>query len=144
MNLVSNKKSSSTCSESHVGNFIQNLNSNQYQQLLNMLSTHLTTSDNSTGHHEPSSTNTYSASTCFSVSLSSDFSSTCFWIVDSGATRHICSNASLFTALRLVQNYTVTLLNHAQISVAFFLVISSFVISSFSRMLFIFLSSNSI
>ncbi|KAL5563154.1 hypothetical protein UlMin_032901 [Ulmus minor] len=106
-------------SEPHVGNFIQNLNSNQYQQLLNMLSTHLTTSENSTSHQEPSSTNTYFVGTCFSVSLSPVFSSTCFWIVDSGATRHICSNASLFSALRPVQNYTVTLPNRTQISVAF-------------------------
>ena len=84
-----------------------------------MLSTHLTTSDNSTSHYEPSSTNTYSAGTCLSVSLSLVFSATCFWIADSGATRHICSNASLFTVLRPVQNYTVTLPNRTQISVAF-------------------------
>ena len=84
-----------------------------------MLSTHLTTTVAPTSHHDSPSAITYSACTCFSISLSPVFSSTCFWIVDSGATRHICSNANLFIALRPVQNSSVTLPDHTRLAVAF-------------------------
>ncbi|KAL5565662.1 hypothetical protein UlMin_028826 [Ulmus minor] len=116
VNQVSNQPSFSSSSEPNVGNFIQNLNSNQYQQLMTMLSTHLTTTDAPTSHYDSPSATTYSAGTCFSVSLSPIFSSTCFWIVDSRATRHICSNANLFIALRPVQNSSVTLPDHTRLT----------------------------
>ena len=58
-------------------------------------------------------------SICFSVSLNPIFSSTHFWIVDSGATRHICSDANIFTTIRAIQNSAITLPKHTQIAVAF-------------------------
>ncbi|XP_068661644.1 uncharacterized protein [Aristolochia californica] len=42
-----------------------------------------------------------------------------FWIVDSGATRHICSLAPAFISLHVVSHTTVTLPNHSQILVHF-------------------------
>ncbi|KAL5577040.1 hypothetical protein UlMin_018739 [Ulmus minor] len=116
VNQVSSQPSSSASSEPNVGNFIQNLNSNQYQQLMTILSTHLATNATPISHHDSPSATTYSAGTCFSVFLSPIFSSTCFWIVDSGATRHICSNANLFIALRPVQNSSVTLPDHTRLA----------------------------
>ncbi|KAA8530341.1 hypothetical protein F0562_005050 [Nyssa sinensis] len=65
---------------------------------MSMLSTHLTTFASSTNHQESSAaTTTYSA----------------------GATRHICSNANLFTTMRAIQHSTVTLPNHTRIAIAF-------------------------
>lgn len=42
-----------------------------------------------------------------------------FWIVDSGASRHICSNTNAFISLRPIQNSTITLLNKTCIPVHF-------------------------
>lgn len=41
------------------------------------------------------------------------------WLVDSGASRHICSNASEFTSIRPIQHSTVILPNHTSIPVHF-------------------------
>ncbi|KAA8523936.1 hypothetical protein F0562_010359 [Nyssa sinensis] len=100
------------------GGFVQNLNSNQYQQLMSMLSTHLSSSTKVTNALDPSQTNCL-AGICFSVSLSPLFSSNQFWIVDSGATRHICSQASAFVSLHSIHHTIVTLPNHSQILVHF-------------------------
>ncbi|XP_068646331.1 uncharacterized protein [Aristolochia californica] len=51
-----------------IGSFVQNLNSNQYQQLMSMLSTHLSSSAKVTTAPESSTTNCL-AGICFSVSL---------------------------------------------------------------------------
>ncbi|KAJ0018876.1 hypothetical protein Pint_10931 [Pistacia integerrima] len=67
------------------GGFVQNLNSNQYQQLMSMLSTHLSSSAKVTNAPDPGQTNCL-AGICFSVFWSPLFSSNRFWIVDSGAT----------------------------------------------------------
>ncbi|KAJ0097721.1 hypothetical protein Patl1_29149 [Pistacia atlantica] len=54
------------------------------------------------------------------LSLSSPlFSSNQFWIVDSGATRHICSQAGAFVSLHSIHHTIVTLPNHSQILVHF-------------------------
>ena len=42
------------------------------------------------------------------------------WIVDSGASRHICAYRTLFTDLQPIHNSTVTLPNHSTILVLFF------------------------
>ncbi|KAK0593195.1 hypothetical protein LWI29_032697 [Acer saccharum] len=97
------------------GGFVQNLNSNQYQQLMSMFSTHLSSSAKVT---DASPANCL-AGICSSVSLSPLFSSNQFWIVDSGATRHICSQASVFVSLHPIPHTTVTLPNHSQILVHF-------------------------
>ncbi|KAL5556239.1 hypothetical protein UlMin_038475 [Ulmus minor] len=75
------------------GSFVQNLSSNQYQQLMSCM--------------------------CFSVSLNPIFSSNQFWIIDSGATRHICSQTNAFISLHPIHHTTVTLPNHSQILVHF-------------------------
>ncbi|XP_031259419.1 uncharacterized protein LOC116117549 [Pistacia vera] len=100
------------------GGFVQNLNSNQYQQLMSMLSTHLSSSAKVTNALDPSQTNCLTG-ICFSVSLSPLFSSNQFWIVDLGATQHICSQASAFVSLHSIHHTTITLLNHSQILVHF-------------------------
>ena len=53
------------------------------------------------------------------MSLSPLFSSNQFWIVDSGATQHIFSQASVFVSLHPIHHTTVTLPNHSQILVHF-------------------------
>ncbi|KAL5779742.1 hypothetical protein ACOSQ2_010479 [Xanthoceras sorbifolium] len=67
------------------GGFVQNLNSNQYQQLMSMFSKHLTSSVKDSNDREASHTS-YRTGICFFVSLSDIFSSNHLWIVDSGAT----------------------------------------------------------
>ncbi|XP_068650569.1 uncharacterized protein [Aristolochia californica] len=79
-----------------IGSFVQNLNSNQYQQLMSMFSTHLSSSAKVTTASESSTTN------CLA-----------------GATRHIFSQAHAFVSLHSVPHTTVTLPNHSQILVHF-------------------------
>ncbi|KAL5540434.1 hypothetical protein UlMin_044950 [Ulmus minor] len=91
---------------------------NQYQQLMSMLSSHLVTSVKTTPDQRDVPAVSYTTGICFSVSLNHVFSSTQFWIVDSGATKHICSNAAAFICMRSIQNSTVTLPNHTRIPVS--------------------------
>ena len=49
--------------------------------------------------------------------MKSYFHSAQLWIVDSGASRHICSNANMFLSLKPVWNSTVTLPNNASIPI---------------------------
>ena len=42
------------------------------------------------------------------------------WILDTGATRHICSYKSLFLRVKSLQNSSITLPNHSSIPVHFF------------------------
>ncbi|KAI9198311.1 hypothetical protein LWI28_013676 [Acer negundo] len=81
-----------------------------------MFSSHLTTSIKSDSDQDVT---TYPTGICFSVSLSPIFSSNHIWIVDSGATRHICSKASAFVCINEVKHATVTLPDHTQIPVHF-------------------------
>ncbi|KAL5542038.1 hypothetical protein UlMin_009748 [Ulmus minor] len=78
--------------------FVQNLSSNQYQQLMSMFSTHLT-NPTKVNNGPNSSQSNYLAGMCFSVSLNPIFSSNQLWIIDSGATRHICSQTNAFISL---------------------------------------------
>ena len=64
-------------SSNSFGGFVQNLNSNQYQQLMSMLSTHLSSSTTVTDTSNPSQTNCL-AGICFSMSLCPLFSSNQF------------------------------------------------------------------
>ena len=100
----------------NVGGFIQSLNSNQYQQLMTMLSSHLASSI-PTPAAQDNATVSYATGTCFLVPLKSVSHSNHFWIVDSGATRHICSNANLFTSLKPIWTSTVSLPNNTKIPV---------------------------
>ncbi|KAL5547625.1 hypothetical protein UlMin_002856 [Ulmus minor] len=96
------------------GSFVQNLSSNQYQQLMSLFSTHLTNLTQVNNGLDSSQSNCL-AGMCFSVSLNPIFSSNQFWIIDSGATRHICSQTNAFISLHPIHHTTVTLPNHSQI-----------------------------
>lgn len=98
-----------------IGNFVQILNPNQYQELMSMLSTHLTSS--ATVNNQNNDIISYAAGICHSISVNPIFSSKEFWIVDSGATKHMCSIADAFENMRIIDGSNVPLPNHKQISV---------------------------
>ncbi|KAI9162142.1 hypothetical protein LWI28_024264 [Acer negundo] len=101
-----------------LSNFFQNLNSTQYQQLMTMLPTHLASSSKSINELQPTTAASFTIGTYFSVTLSEVFSSPQYWIVDSRATRHICSIASAFISLHHIKNSIITLPNHTKIPVS--------------------------
>lgn len=98
-----------------IGNFVQSLNSVQYHELMSMLSTPLASS--STASNQDSNSISHTAGICYSLSVNPIFSSKDFWIVDSGATKHVCSIADAFVNLRTIDGSNVTLPNHTQIPV---------------------------
>ncbi|KAL5831852.1 hypothetical protein ACOSQ4_017206 [Xanthoceras sorbifolium] len=56
---------------------------------------------------------------CLSFSLNVIFPSSHVWIADSGATRHICSQAQVFISLKAITHTNVTLPNQTKIPVIF-------------------------
>ena len=85
---------------------------------MTMLSTHLTTSSVKATEQQDSPSISYLASICLSVSFNSMLSSSFVWIVDSGASRHICCNANAFISLKKISNSRVTLPNNVSIPVS--------------------------
>ena len=84
---------------------------------MSLLSTHL-----SFGAHITDSTDTpstsYTSGICSSISPNHSFSSSShLWLVDSGASCHMCSHSHLFTFLTPTHHSTVTLPNHTSILV---------------------------
>ena len=73
---------------SHVGSFLQNLNTEQYQQLMTLLSTHLSTSAKESTQQEAAQqdvpSTSYVVGICLSASITPNFSSMKLWIIDSG------------------------------------------------------------
>ena len=100
----------------NIGNFIQSLNTNKYKQLMTMLSSHSASSILASNSPD-NPTISYAASTCLLVPVTSVSYSNHLWIVDSGASRYICSNANMFTFLKPVWNSTVSLPNNTKIHV---------------------------
>ena len=98
--------------------FLQTLSADQCQQLLAMLSSHLTSTGRPLDQIDSPST-LYVTSRCFSVFIHPILSYTNYLIVDSGASKHICSHACLFIFLEPIKNATVTLPNCASIFVQF-------------------------
>ena len=98
------------------GNFLQHLNNAQCKQLINLLSNHFSTIVRANDSSDVPCTS-YAIGICFSVSMNQDFSSPQFWIVDSGASRHICSNAHAFAIMRPIQHSSVTILNQTSIPI---------------------------
>ncbi|KAK6123801.1 hypothetical protein DH2020_042455 [Rehmannia glutinosa] len=88
----------SSSSQPLPGDDLSILNPQQCQQLIAMLSNRMSTF--SMDSHTPAQDTTHSTGTCFSVSLDSSISSSRFWIIDSGASRHICCHRHAFTSLR--------------------------------------------
>ena len=99
----------------NIGSFFEHLNSAECHQLMTMLSTHLI---KTTDQADCPSTS-YTTCTCLFVSVNLVFSSSNTWIIDSGASRHICANAYDFIAMRPLHGSTVTLPNKTSILVHF-------------------------
>ncbi|XP_022897798.1 uncharacterized protein LOC111411504 [Olea europaea var. sylvestris] len=93
---------------------LHTLNPTQYQHLMSMLSFHLKAVklDLETG-----TSSGKESGTCFSISINPSFNSSRHWVVDSGATSHLCSDHSAFDILRPIENAFVILPNHVQVPV---------------------------
>ena len=100
-----------------VGNFIKNLNVNQYQHLMSILSTHMHSAPKSPKPQPNIPSTSYSACICFSIALNPMFASSKFWIMDSGASKHICADGNSFLVLQPISNTSITLPNNSQIRV---------------------------
>ena len=83
--------------------------------LLDHLSSTAQTSDQYSTTSNPSSS--FTTGICLFASSHIIASSLSNWIVDSGATRHICSNANAFLSLKIIHNSTIHLLNNTCILV---------------------------
>lgn len=125
VNQISNQVTNSSSPEDHtaksdanVENFFQNLDNTRCTQLMNLLAQHITSTSMSVDHLN-SSTSTCSASICCSVSIDHLFSSSSTWIVDSGASRHICTDISKFVPIHPIVKSNVLLPNHSSIPVYF-------------------------
>lgn len=78
-------------SDGDIGRFVQTLNPVQYQQLMNVLNTHLRAAKLNSEISVNFGANSGKASgTCFSISIHPTFNSPRHWVVDSGAMIHIC------------------------------------------------------
>lgn len=95
--------------------FFASLNADQYAQLMSMLQSHLGTSTSPT---TPKSEVNHIASTCLSTS-STDTKFLQVWVIDSGASTHICCNQSLFVNLLPAMNTSVTLPDQKKFSVGY-------------------------
>lgn len=77
---------------------------------MSMLSTHLATSSNTGAADHQDNNGPYNAGICYSVNPI--YTSKEIWIVDSGATEHVCSIAAAFTKMRIINGP-----NHTQLPV---------------------------
>ena len=95
---------------------VSSLSVDQCDQLIGMLSTRLVASTSSIAdvHSTSLTAGTYAVNNYGSFS-----SSNSIWIIDSGASRHICVDRSSFPTLKQLHNSTVTLPNHTTIPVHF-------------------------
>lgn len=97
-------------------NVLQGISNQQYQQLMTLLSPHFSSQIKDTPP-ESTTSSTYTSGICLSISMNDTFSSVHYWILDSGASRHICSNLKAFINLRPVQNSNVILPNNTSLAV---------------------------
>ena len=81
-----------------------------------MLSNHLASSVSVPTSQDTASTS-YAAGTCYVAPVNALSNSSNLWIVDSGASKHICSNANLFSFLKPIWNSIVSLPNNTTIPV---------------------------
>ncbi|XP_022867150.1 uncharacterized protein LOC111386890 isoform X1 [Olea europaea var. sylvestris] len=115
-----NQISLNTQMNQHSGmeSFMQNLNPEQYQQLMSVLSNNLTSSSIVTAtDHDKHTTSCAASGTCHSMSMTPIFTDKSIWIVDSGATKHVCSIADAFFILRPINDASIILPNHTRILV---------------------------
>lgn len=104
--------------KTEIADFFQHLDNNQCNQLMTLLSNRMTSTLKVSDHINDTPV-TYSTGTCFSVSTKTIGSSSSVWLVDSGASKHICSNAKHFTNMRPIHNSAVTLPNQTSVPVYF-------------------------
>lgn len=95
---------------------MQTLNSNQYQQLMNMLSNHLTNAKLDTDARVNSG---HISCTCLYIFHHPTINSKTCWMVDSSATSYICYNKSAFHMMKPIQNAYITLQNNERLPVHF-------------------------
>ena len=85
-----------------------------------MVSTHLNSSSSSaTNEQQDVPSTSYMAGICLSVSLNPMLASASVWIIDSGASKHICFDVNSFLSLKPITNSRVTLPNNVSIPVSF-------------------------
>ena len=82
---------------------------------MTMLSNHWVSSVPTSDSQDAPSTS-YPTGICSFAPMNYGFHSTRLWIVDSRASRHICSHASMFISFKPVWNFTVTLPNNDSIA----------------------------
>ncbi|XP_073307175.1 uncharacterized protein [Primulina huaijiensis] len=99
-------------------NLLQGFNNEQLHQLRQLFDQQLFSLDKHVNSVSNSAT-VHTTGICLSTYAHNGLSSPSCWIVDSGASRHICSYASLFNSLQPVTGSTVTLPNHTTIDVKF-------------------------
>ena len=97
--------------------FFQNLNSSQCQQLVTLLTSQLSSVSKPSDHSDQSSS--FTAGICLSINLNSSLLSPSLWLIDSGASRHICSNIYAFVSIKSIHNTIVTLPDHTSIPIHF-------------------------
>ncbi|XP_073046189.1 uncharacterized protein [Primulina eburnea] len=96
----------------------QNFNKGHMEQLMAMFIQQLSSSDKKVDIQDNAS-NPSTSGTCFSISVPSALNIPTCWIVDSGASRHICSNRDAFIFLKTIQGSRVTLPNNEYVDVHF-------------------------
>lgn len=98
-----------------VGSFFETLNADQCQQLRTILSNQMVSTDQSLPC-EPNGTS-HTTGTCLFVLSPSLISDRQWWIADSGASRHICANRSMFLHLHAIMNSSIMLHDNSCVSV---------------------------
>lgn len=81
--------------------FFASLSADQYSQLMSMLQSHL---GSSTSPNTQKAEVNHITSTCLSINSSNDTGFLQAWVIDSGASSHICCNQTLFVNLRPAMN----------------------------------------
>lgn len=114
VNQVSNKTSSNKVDSTKP---FKSISSEQYHQLMTMLSNHLVSTKN---NDQPDNSSTsHMAGTCYSLPPKPNINSLKYWIVDSGASQHVCSNIHVFSSLKPISNCRVHLPNGTHIPIHF-------------------------
>ena len=118
VNKISNDDNAHDASKAMSNTLLQNRNTEQCQQLMSLLSNHLSSAAHISDSTATPSTS-YTSGICSSISSNQSFSSSHLWLVDFGASCHICSHSPLFTSLTPIHHSTVTLPNHTSIPVSY-------------------------
>ncbi|XP_012837652.1 PREDICTED: uncharacterized protein LOC105958190 [Erythranthe guttata] len=111
-------QSSSDKTQESVDSLLQSLSTTQCQQLMSLFSSHLSGTDNSQHIHSQNNHVTCCVTGAAAAGILVPLNHTS-WIVDSGASRHISNDKSLFCSLRSIQHASVTLPDNSSFQVHF-------------------------